>query len=189
MAEPTSPTHRDGIVLAAGEGRAYPMGRLSAVFKADGAESAGRYSISEWWLEPRTPGPGPHSHPEDDVFYVIEGTISFLIGDRWVDASKGAFVLAPGGVTHDFENRGTTRAGFLNYLRPDLRRQGIGTLLLDEVRRHSPDGMSLHVFQQNTDARAFYERHDFTVLDTNDGDRNMENLPDMPLRWTPHRAR
>jgi mannose-6-phosphate isomerase-like protein (cupin superfamily) len=114
MAEPTSLTRRDGIVLAAGEGRAYPMGRLSAVFKADGAESAGLYSISEWWLEPRTPGPGAHSHPEDDVFYVIEGTVSFLVADSWVDASKGAFVLAPGGVTHDFENRSTARAGFLN---------------------------------------------------------------------------
>jgi ribosomal protein S18 acetylase RimI-like enzyme len=71
------------------------------------------------------------------------------------------------------------------YLRPDLRRQGIGTLLLDEVRRHSPHGVSLYVFQQNTGARAFYERHGFTVLDTNDGSRNMEHLPDMTLRWTP----
>ncbi|MFI1200754.1 GNAT family N-acetyltransferase (plasmid) [Streptomyces sp. BHT-5-2] len=74
------------------------------------------------------------------------------------------------------------------YLCPDVRRQGIGTLLLDEARRHSPDGMSLHVFQQNTDARAFYERRGFTVVDTNDGDRNMENLPDMTLRWAPNRA-
>lgn len=71
------------------------------------------------------------------------------------------------------------------YLRPDVRRQGVGTLLLDEVKRHSPGGVSLHVFQQNTDARAFYESHGFAVLDTNDGDRNMENLPDMTLRWTP----
>ncbi|MER5753626.1 GNAT family N-acetyltransferase [Streptomyces sp. NPDC002088] len=75
------------------------------------------------------------------------------------------------------------------YLHPDVRRQGIGTLLLNEVRRHSPDGVSLHVFQQNNDARAFYERHGFTVLDTSDGDRNMENLPDMTLRWTPDHAR
>jgi ribosomal protein S18 acetylase RimI-like enzyme len=74
------------------------------------------------------------------------------------------------------------------YLRPDARRQGIGTLLLDEVRRHSPDGVSLHVFQQNTEARAFYQRHGFTIVDTSDGDRNMENLPDMTLHWTPHSA-
>jgi ribosomal protein S18 acetylase RimI-like enzyme len=75
------------------------------------------------------------------------------------------------------------------YLRPDARRQGIGTRLLDEIRRHSPDGVSLHVFQQNTDARAFYERHGFTVLDTSDGRRNMENLPDVTLRWTLDSAR
>src|SRR2546423_4721018 len=75
------------------------------------------------------------------------------------------------------------------YLRPDVHRQGIGRLLLDEVKQHSPDGVSLHVFEQNTDARAFYERHGFTVLDTSDGRRNMENLPDMTLRWTPNSAR
>jgi ribosomal protein S18 acetylase RimI-like enzyme len=73
------------------------------------------------------------------------------------------------------------------YLRPDVLRQGIGTLLLDEIKRHSPDGLSLHVFQQNTDARAFYERHGFTVVDTSDGSRNMEGLPDMTLGWTPDR--
>lgn len=75
------------------------------------------------------------------------------------------------------------------YLRPDVRRQGIGTLLLDEVRRHSPEGLVLHVFQQNIGARAFYERHGFTVLDISDGSRNMENLPDLTLRWTPSSAR
>ncbi|WP_035796853.1 GNAT family N-acetyltransferase [Kitasatospora mediocidica] len=75
------------------------------------------------------------------------------------------------------------------YLRPDVRRQGVGTLLLDEVKRASSGELSLHVFQQNTEARAFYERHGFAVLDTNDGDRNMENLPDMTLRWTSNTAR
>ncbi|MGH9440445.1 MAG: cupin domain-containing protein [Terriglobia bacterium] len=109
---------RAPVFLGPGEGRAYPMGRISALFKADGAESANAYSISEWWLEPNTQGPGAHSHPEDDIFYVLEGTMSFLIGDRWVDAAKGSFVLAPGGVTHDFENRGSVRAGALNFSSP-----------------------------------------------------------------------
>ncbi|MFC5149862.1 GNAT family N-acetyltransferase [Streptomyces aureoversilis] len=75
------------------------------------------------------------------------------------------------------------------YLRPDLRRRGIGTLLLNEVKRHATDGVSLHVFQQNTGARAFYERHGFTVTDTSDGSRNMEALPDMTLRWAPDGSR
>lgn len=105
---------RSGIFLRPDEGRPYPMGRIQALFKADGEETNNGYSISEWWLEPHTQGPGPHSHDEDDVFYVLEGTMSFLIGDRWVEAPKGAFVLAPGGVTHDFQNRSSSRAGFLN---------------------------------------------------------------------------
>ena len=109
---------RIGIVLSPGEGRSCPMGRISAVFKADGEETQRGYSISEWWLEPHTQGPGAHSHAEDDVFYVIEGSMSILVGDRWIDAAKGSFVLAPAGVTHDFENRSSSRAGILNFSIP-----------------------------------------------------------------------
>ena len=114
MSTHNSSTKRVGIVLPPGEGRSYPMGRISAVFKADGDETHSRYSISEWWLEPHTQGPGAHSHEEDDIFYVIEGTMSVLVDDRWIDAPKGSLVLAPGGVTHDFENRSSSRAGVLN---------------------------------------------------------------------------
>ena len=105
---------RSPVVLRPGEGRAYPMGRIAAVFKADGAETQRRYSISEWWLEPNTTGPGAHSHPEDDIFYVQQGTMSVLIGDDWSHAPAGSFVLVPGGTRHDFENRGTVRACVLN---------------------------------------------------------------------------
>jgi mannose-6-phosphate isomerase-like protein (cupin superfamily) len=90
------------------------MGRLSAVFKADGEESAHRYSISEWWLDPHTKGPGPHSHPEDDVFYVIARTMSIFVDPDWIEAPAGSFVLVPGTATHDFENRSAERAGMLN---------------------------------------------------------------------------
>lgn len=118
MGDKDAPTERAGIFLPPGEGRAYPMGRISAIFKADGHETQGGYSISEWWLEPHTQGPGAHSHDEDDVFYVIKGTMSILVGDRWIDAPEGSFVLAPGGMTHDFENRGSERAGVLNFSIP-----------------------------------------------------------------------
>jgi quercetin dioxygenase-like cupin family protein len=113
-------TDRHPLVLAPGEGRSYPMGRLSVVFKAGGAETADRYSMSEWWLDPHTRGQAAHSHPPDDAFFVLEGTMSFLVGDEWVDASAGSFILVPGGVIHAFENRGDTRAGALNISTPDL---------------------------------------------------------------------
>lgn len=71
------------------------------------------------------------------------------------------------------------------YLRPDVRRTGIGTRLLAEAQRHRPDGLTLHVFQLNTGARAFYAHHGFRVVATDDGSGNMENLPALTLRWTP----
>ncbi len=106
--------NRAGIFLEPGEGRVYEMGGMTAVFKADGDETANLYNVSEWWLEPHTQGPPAHSHPEDDVFYVIEGVMHFQVGEDWIEAPKGAFVLAPGGVTHTFENRSSQRAGALN---------------------------------------------------------------------------
>ncbi|MDX5434242.1 MAG: cupin domain-containing protein, partial [Halomonas sp.] len=109
---------RSPIMLAPGAGRAYPMGRITALFKADGNETDNRYSISEWWLEPKTKGPGAHSHDEDDVFYVLSGTMSFLLDTEWKEASAGSFVLVPGGTTHDFENRSPERAGVLNFSAP-----------------------------------------------------------------------
>ena len=109
---------REALVLAPGEGRHYAMGPMSAVFKADCEETAGGYSISEWWLEPHSQGPGAHSHPEDDTFYVLEGTMSFLVDGNWTDAAAGSFVLVPGGATHDFQNRTDARAGMLNFGAP-----------------------------------------------------------------------
>lgn len=111
-------TKRAPVHILPNRGRVYEMGPLRAVFKADGDETRGRYSISEWWLASRTKGPGLHSHAEDDVFYVLEGTISFRIGERWIQAKKGSFVMAPGGVPHDFENRTSRRAGMLNVSAP-----------------------------------------------------------------------
>lgn len=105
---------RSPVILEPGAGRSYPMGRIGAVFKADGEETQNRCCVSEWWLDPHTKGPGAHAHPEDDMFYVIAGTMSILVGERWVDARQGAFVLIPGGTTHDFENRGAEKAGVLN---------------------------------------------------------------------------
>ena len=75
-------TGRRPVVLGPGEGRSYPMGRISAVFKADGAETGQLYSISEWWLDPHTKGPG-----------AIEATLA--AHDEWVAAG------CPGARSHE----------------------------------------------------------------------------------------
>ena len=107
------------IVLGPDGGRVYEMKTLRAVFKADGAETGNRYSVSEWWLDAHKPGPGAHKHDDnDEIFYVLEGTPSILLGEHWVDAPKGSFIRIPAGVTHDFENRTGDRIGLLNFFIP-----------------------------------------------------------------------
>ncbi|WP_442583395.1 cupin domain-containing protein [Mesorhizobium sp. ASY16-5R] len=107
------------IVLGPDEGRAYAMPAMRAVFKADGAETGNRYSISEWWVEPHSAGPGAHSHAaNDEIFYVIEGTAALLVGDRWIDAPRGSFFLIPAGLTHDFANRTGEPMGLFNVFVP-----------------------------------------------------------------------
>ena len=113
------PPGRRPIALGPDEGRQYALGKMRAVFKADNAETAGACSISEWWLEPHTPGPGAHSHEaNDDIFYVIEGTAHIRIGESWIEAPRGTFVCAPAGTEHDFENRSDARVGILNIYVP-----------------------------------------------------------------------
>jgi len=96
----------DPIILAPGAGRAYDIGPMRGVFKADGPETEDRYCVSEWSVEPRQTGPGAHHHEaNDEIFLVTEGTMSFLVGEAWVDAPRGTCLRIPAGVTHDFANR------------------------------------------------------------------------------------
>jgi mannose-6-phosphate isomerase-like protein (cupin superfamily) len=109
---------RKPIVVPAKQGRVYEMGRIRAIFKADRDETAGRYSISEWWLEPRTRGPGVHAHSDDHIFYVIEGSLSLVVDGRRSILDQGGYAVIPGGAAHDFENRGTARVGFISLNTP-----------------------------------------------------------------------
>jgi mannose-6-phosphate isomerase-like protein (cupin superfamily) len=46
-----------------------------------------------------------HVHAdEDDAFYILEGELTFVLGDEEVDAPQGTFVLVPPGVEHAFRN-------------------------------------------------------------------------------------
>lgn len=104
------------LVLTAGQGRIYNLGAMTAIFKADENETDYKYSISEWWLDPNANGPGAHQHEDQDqIFYVLEGTVSMLIEDNWIDAGKGTFIRISRNTTHTFANRTDKKAGMLNF--------------------------------------------------------------------------
>jgi mannose-6-phosphate isomerase-like protein (cupin superfamily) len=113
----TSP--RQPLILAPGQGRAYQCGPMLAVFKADGPETGDRYAISEWRIAPNSPGPGAHSHAEnDEIFLVTEGRASVLAGDRWHDLDAGSVIVIPATIVHDFANRTERPAALFNVFMP-----------------------------------------------------------------------
>jgi chorismate mutase/GNAT superfamily N-acetyltransferase len=69
------------------------------------------------------------------------------------------------------------------YVRPDLTGHGIGSALLELVKGLRPDGFGLWVFETNTRARAFYERHGLHVVRRTDGSDNEEKQPDLEMAW------
>ncbi len=109
----------DTLILKPGEGRVYNCGAMTAIFKADENETANKYSISEWWLEAHTDGPGAHLHEDnDEVFYGLEGIASVLVGDQWHDVAKGTFLRISAKTIHDFANRTNEKCGLLNFFIP-----------------------------------------------------------------------
>src|SRR5688572_18925204 len=111
--------NNESIILKSGQGRTYPCGKMTAIFKADEEETTEKYSVSEWWLEPNADGPGAHLHDEnDEVFYVIEGKPSILVGDKWVETHRGDFIRISAKTMHDFANRTNEKCGLLNFFIP-----------------------------------------------------------------------
>ena len=109
----------ESLVLKPEDGRTYPMGRMSAVFKADLEETNSTLSVSEWWLEPNTEGPHVHQHPEAHLFYVIAGNLAVYLQDKgWFEAEKGSYIYIPGGQEHSFENRSDETVGFMSINTP-----------------------------------------------------------------------
>lgn len=71
------------------------------------------------------------------------------------------------------------------YLLPGYYRRGIGSMLLDRAKQHSPKMLSLYAFQMNARARAFYEHHGFIAVEFGDGSANEAGEPDILYEWRP----
>ncbi len=73
-------------------------------FLATGAETGGRFSVVEEIGRRDASAPPPlHIHTrEEEYFYVIEGEMTFFVGDETIAAPAGTFVRLPRGVPHTF---------------------------------------------------------------------------------------
>jgi quercetin dioxygenase-like cupin family protein len=54
-----------------------------------------------------------HTHPGEEIIYVIEGTLEYRIGGKAVTAKAGDVLFVPAGVVHSVKNIGSGNAAEL----------------------------------------------------------------------------
>jgi quercetin dioxygenase-like cupin family protein len=71
-------------------------------FLATGQETQGQFALMEC-VTRKGNVPPPHiHHREDEAFYVLEGEMTFSVGDRTIRATPGTMVFLPRDVVHSF---------------------------------------------------------------------------------------
>jgi quercetin dioxygenase-like cupin family protein len=100
-ATPATPT-----VLAPGKGDKYWIVGDHGTFKIGPKETGGRYTVAQTYI-PVNAGPPPHMHGrEDELFYVLDGTIQFMDNQHTFVGGPGTAVYLPKNIPHTFKNVG-----------------------------------------------------------------------------------
>jgi len=105
-------------------------------YKVTGDETHGQLALAEV-RAPRGSGSPVHTHrDEDEAWYVLEGELTFWLGDECRAATPGDFVFGPRGIRHRFQVESeearflilVTPAGFEEFTRACGRPATVGTL-------------------------------------------------------------
>ena len=106
------------VVKQAGAGRTVAVVGDVYRFLAVGDETNGKYALWEALVLPGG-GPPPHTHSrEEEGFYILEGEITFTMGDQRLVARAGMFANMPVGTPHAFKNESGRPARMLISVAP-----------------------------------------------------------------------
>ena len=87
-------------------------------FMATGEDTNGKYAMWEAIVPPGG-GPPPHVHSrEEECFFVLEGEITFQVGEDRVVATAGTFANMPVGTPHSFKNESSVTAKMIITIAP-----------------------------------------------------------------------
>jgi quercetin dioxygenase-like cupin family protein len=106
------------VMRKPGEGRTVAVVGDVYRFLATGEDTNSKYTLFEPFVSPGG-GPPPHVHSrEEEGFFVLEGEITFTIGDKRLVASVGMFANMPVGTPHSFKNESGKPAKMLISVAP-----------------------------------------------------------------------
>lgn len=97
-----SDVERVPVVLGPGDGESvWSLGGRFTV-KLDGSLAGGRVSLIEALATRATEPPVHIHHREDEAWYILDGGMTFFVGDEAHPAVAGSFIYAPMGRPHTF---------------------------------------------------------------------------------------
>ena len=106
------------LYLTPGGGRSIDLGGIGVHFKIRGTQTGGQFAVVEHPVEPHVIVE-PHLHKnEDELSYVLEGTIWVRVGEAEMAATAGSYVWKPRGILHTFWNPGREPARILEIISP-----------------------------------------------------------------------
>ncbi|MGH3261606.1 MAG: cupin domain-containing protein [Trebonia sp.] len=104
----------DSSVVSSGQGKIITARGSVMAFKAIAAQTAGDFSLMERTVPPRGRRPLPHRHVNcSEAFWVLDGTITFVLDGAEQRGGPDDFVLVPRGASHTFGNDGEETARLL----------------------------------------------------------------------------
>ena len=96
------------------------IGQLRIRYLIDGSQSQG-LGMFELTVPPGSNVPPPHSHTNnEEIVYVLEGTLRYTVGDDTRDLSPGETMRTPKGAVHGFSNPFGGVARALITMAPDV---------------------------------------------------------------------
>src|SRR5262245_21259242 len=81
-------------------------------------ESGGAVSMVDVTAPPRWGGPPLHHHDFDEAIYVLDGKLTFQLGDELLTATRGQFLFASAGAVHTLANLADEPARYLLVVTP-----------------------------------------------------------------------
>jgi quercetin dioxygenase-like cupin family protein len=73
-----------------------------AVIKATAADTGGQISLVEVTEHPGAEAPLHVHHRDDEGFWILDGEVTFEVGDQVIEASAGDYVFGPRDIPHRF---------------------------------------------------------------------------------------
>ena len=126
------------MIVAPGDGRHLTAGSTRPTVKVGPHLGSRLLGLLESELPPGAGFPA-HVHEEyEEIFYVLQGDIDYLIGDEWATAPQGSTVFVPAGTAHGFRNSSRATARHLAIASP-----AEAMTMIEELTSAGPDDLGV----------------------------------------------